>query len=230
MSILSLLSLSLEINLQILHNALALQIPDLDTVLSSSTEPIPVGAEAERVDDRTGIERVEPLPLSQIPKQDHPIFPTAGAERPIGRDRHGVDVPAMAGERAPQLAVREVPNLDRAIPRGGDDRGLEGVGAEADTADPVVVGLAVRDGVLALAEGVPELDRAVAGGRDDLTVVDGEGDGEDVLGVVPEDDRLVAGGRDDHVGVVDGGGDGGHHVGVSPHGATEHESLSRHCC
>lgn len=289
MSVLSFLSLRLEINLQILNNTLTLQIPDLNTILRGSTEPVPIRAEAKRVDNRTRVERVEPLPLSQIPEQDHPIFPTTRAEGPIRRDRHGVHIPTMAGERAPQLAVGEVPDLDRTVPRGRDNSGLERVGAEPHAADPVPMGLAVGDGVLALAESVPELDRAVPRGRDDLTVVDGEGDGEDVLGVanesaggdaggevpeaklavpgagegelavggeddvldevgvageaaagdsvgllvlgeLPEDDGLVAGGGDDHVGVVDGGGDGGDHVGVGPHGATENESLGGHCC
>lgn len=41
----------------------------------------------------------------------------------------------------------------------------------------------LRDGVLAVAEGVPELDGAVAGAGNDLTVVGREGDGEDVVGV-----------------------------------------------
>jgi len=39
------------------------------------------------------------------------------------------------------------------------------------------------DGVFALTEGVPELDGAVAGARDDLAVVRGEGDGENILGM-----------------------------------------------
>lgn len=46
MGILGLFSLGLQINLQILNNALALQIPDLDTVLSGSTKPVPVRAKA----------------------------------------------------------------------------------------------------------------------------------------------------------------------------------------
>ena len=44
----------------------------------------------------------------------------------------------------------------------------------------------VNDVELALAEGVPELDAAVTRGGDDLTVVGGEGDREDVAGVANE--------------------------------------------
>ena len=39
------------------------------------------------------------------------------------------------------------------------------------------------DGELAITEGVPELDGSVARARDNLSVVGGEGDGEDVVGV-----------------------------------------------
>ena len=64
----------------------------------------------------------------------------------------------------------------------------------------------VGDGKLAVAQRVPQLDRAVAGARDDLAVVGGEGDGEDVVGVadeaarrhargeLPQPERLVPGG------------------------------------
>ena len=41
----------------------------------------------------------------------------------------------------------------------------------------------VGDGVLAVTESVPQLDGSVAGSGDDLAVVGGEGDGEDVVGV-----------------------------------------------
>ena len=59
---------------------------------------------------------------------------------------------------------------------------------------------------LALTEGVPQLDGLVAGSGDDLTVVGGEGDREDIVGVaneaaggvagveVPETEGLVPGG------------------------------------
>ena len=54
-----------------------------------------------------------------------------------------------------------------------------------DAADPVGVAL-IADGVLALGEGVPQLDGLVPAGRHDLPVVGGEGHGHDVLGVVLE--------------------------------------------
>ena len=52
--------------------------------------------------------------------------------------------------------------------------------------------MAVLDEIeLAVAQGVPDLDGLVSRGGDDLTVVGGEGDGEDVVGVA---DKATDGG------------------------------------
>ena len=79
----------------------------------------------------------------------------------------------------------ECTHLDELVPASGDDDGVLGVGREPDAGDPLGVAL-VGDGVLAVTEGVPQLDGAVARAGDDLAVVGGEGDGEDVVGVADE--------------------------------------------
>ena len=89
----------------------------------------------------------------------------------------------MPGQCVSDLAVGQVPHLNGPVPGGGDDGWLERVGAESHARDPVVVPVLLLDGVLALAKGIPKLNRAVAGGGHDLTVVNGEGHGEHVLGV-----------------------------------------------
>ena len=139
----------------------------------------------------------------------------------------------MADEVVAELAVGEVPDLDEAVPAGGDDEGDGLAGAEADAGDPlgVALGLAAGgDGVLALAEGVPELDGLVAGAGDDLAVVDGKGDGEDVLGVadeaagglagvdLPEAEGAVPGSGEGEL-TVGGDDDVGDEVGVAAEGA-----------
>lgn len=75
--------------------------------------------------------------------------------------------------------------LDELVPRGRDNDRVLGVGAEADAGNPLGVAL-VCDGELAVTEGVPQLDGAVSGSGDDLTVVGGEGDGENIVGVADE--------------------------------------------
>jgi hypothetical protein len=76
-------------------------------------------------------------------------------------------------------------HLDELVPASGNDDGVLGVGREPDARDPLGVAL-VGDGVLAVTEGVPELDGAVARAGDDLAVVGGEGDGQNVVGVADE--------------------------------------------
>ncbi|GER32403.1 ribosomal RNA small subunit methyltransferase H [Striga asiatica] len=179
-------ALLLEVHLEIHNNAFALQIPNLNAGLSRSTQPIPVRAEAEGVDNRASIQRVELLPLGQIPEQNHTIFPTTGAQRAVGGDSRRVDVARVASQSRPELTIAQVPDLNGPVPGAGHDGRLKGVGREPHAGDPVGVSVLILDGVLALAKGVPELDGLVAGGGHDLAVVNREGDGEDVLGVADE--------------------------------------------
>lgn len=53
----------------------------------------------------------------------------------------------------------------------------------------------VGDGVLAVSQGVPELDGAVTGSGNDLAVVGGEGNGEDIVGVADECPGGLTGGE-----------------------------------
>lgn len=78
-----------------------------------------------------------------------------------------------------------ITDLDELVPAAGDNDGVLGVGAEADARNPLGVAL-LGDGVLAVTEGVPELDSSVARAGDDLAVVGREADGEDVVGVANE--------------------------------------------
>jgi hypothetical protein len=142
--------------------------------------------------------------------------------------------------------VGEKTHLDELVPASRDNDGVLRVGREADARDPIGVAL-VGDGVLAVTEGVPQLDGAVTRGRDDLTVVGREGDGQDVVGVADEaagglagrelpqaeslvpgrgqgvgtvgrDDLCVGGWVSDLVRLFDGGGGGGGGGGVGEGG------------
>ena len=88
----------------------------------------------------------------------------------------------------------------------------------------------VGDGVLAVTKSVPQLDGAVTGTGDDLTVVGGEADGKDVVvvadetagglagGELPQTESLVPGGGQG-VGTVGGDHTVGNDVGVTVEGA-----------
>lgn len=84
--------------------------------------------------------------------------------------------------------------LDKLVPARGDNDGVLGVGRETDARDPLGVAL-VGDGELAVTESVPQLDGAVTGAGDDLAVVGGEGDGQDVVVVADEAAGGGAGGQ-----------------------------------
>ena len=79
-----------------------------------------------------------------------------------------------------QLAVGQVPHLHVLIPASRDDDGVGIVGGEPDGGDPVLVTV-LLDSVLALCEGVPELDSLVPASRHDLTVVSGECNRQNIL-------------------------------------------------
>lgn len=84
--------------------------------------------------------------------------------------------------------------LDELVPARGDNDGVLGVGREADAGNPLGVAL-VGDGVLAVTEGVPQLDGAVTRTGDDLAVVGREGDRQNVVGVADEAAGGGAGGK-----------------------------------
>ena len=99
-------------------------------------------------------------------------------------------------------------HLDELVPTSGDDDGVLGVGGEAHARDPLGVAL-VGDGVLAVTEGVPQLDGAVAGSGNDLAVVGREGDGQNVVGVADEAAGGLTGGELPQTeSLVPGGGKG----------------------
>ena len=174
-----------DLRAELVNNALALEIPDLNSGLGGSAEPVPVGTEDQGVDDIASIKRVEVLPLVEVPEHGDSVLAARGAEGTVGGDGDGVNVAAVAEVVGPQLAVGEVPDLDHLVPTGGDNDGVGGVGGETHARDPLGVAI-LADGVFALSEGVPELDGLVAGGGDDLPVVSREGDAEDVTSVADE--------------------------------------------
>jgi len=106
-----------------------------------------------------------------------------------------------------QPAGRKLPDLDQLVPTAADNDRILGVWAESHTRDPVAVSL-LSDGKLAVTESVPELDGSIARSGDNLSVIGGEGDGENIVRVsnkssgsgtsskLPEAESLVPGGRE----------------------------------
>jgi hypothetical protein len=93
-----------------------------------------------------------------------------------------------------ELAVGEVPHLDKLVPTAGHNDGVGGVGGEANARDPLGV-VVLGDGVLALSKDVPQLDGLVARSRHDLAVVGREGNRQDIASVADETASAVSSGN-----------------------------------
>lgn len=85
-------------------------------------------------------------------------------------------------------------HLDKLVPASRDNHRVLGVGREAHARNPLGVAL-ISNGELAVAQGIPQLNRPVARARDDLTVVGRERNGQDVVGVADETAGGCAGGQ-----------------------------------
>jgi len=180
----TILFLSELIGPQSIHNDLGFQIPNLDASISGSAQPVPVGREDKGVDDLTSIEGVKALAFVQVPEHGSAVLATRGTEGTIRGNTDGVEVASVADKVVAELAVGQSPNLDKTVPSAGNDEGHALARAETDAGHPLGVTLiSGSNGVFAFTQGVPKLDGLVTRSTDNLTVVDTECHGEDILGV-----------------------------------------------
>jgi len=124
--------------------------------------------------------------LAQIPEHSLTVLSAAGSKRSIWRDGNGVNVTGVATEVVLEAKVAQVPDLQGLVPTAGNDDWVLGGWRELDGANPLVVAVLALLAPLELTKGVPELDGLVSAGRDNLSVVGGEGDGEYVVLVAGE--------------------------------------------
>jgi hypothetical protein len=175
------------------NDVLVLQVPDGDATVGGGAEPVAGRGEAEGMDLRASGELVEPLALAKVPEHGLAVTAAGGAEGTVGGDGNGADEASVADKPGAELEVSGRPDLDGLVVRGShEQRGVSG-GGVPDGGDPVRVG--IINGELALADGVVEADGAVTAGGEDLPVVGGEGDGEDVLLGAEEGAAAVTGGE-----------------------------------
>jgi len=174
-----------NLGFELLNHVLALQIPDLNDGPGGGAQPVAVGRKAQGVDDVIVVQGVQVLPIIQIPEHGLGVLAAGGAQGTVGAHGHGVQVSVVTNVVGLQLAVLQRPDLDHLVPSAGNDDWVLVVGGEPDAGHPIVVGI-LLDGVLALGEGVPQLDGPVPGSRHDLPVVSRESDAEDLFGVALE--------------------------------------------
>ena len=115
----------------------------LDASGGRGAQPVPVGREDERVDDVSGVKRVEALALLEVPQHGGPVLATGGAQRPVRRHGHRVQVPGVADQVRVQLAVRQGPHLHQLVPSRRDDHGSRRRRRESHARHPLRVALCV---------------------------------------------------------------------------------------
>jgi len=164
---------------------LALKIPNLDAIRSGGAQPVAIRGESQGMDDASSVEGVQLLVLNQVPQVGGLVATSRGAEGTVRRDSDGIEITLMTGQVFNQFAVSQTPHFDELVESARDNDRVSVAGREFDAAGPEGVVL-LRDGELAFTQGVPQADGSVSGGRNDLTIVGGEGDAEDFFGVSHE--------------------------------------------
>jgi len=166
-------------------NFTGLKVPDADGGGSGSAQPVTHGGEHKGVDDVISRKAGQVTTLVEVPKHGLTILTTGSAQRSIRGHGDGVNVVGVSGEVNAELAVGKFPDLDDLVPTGRDNERHVRVRRKADAADPLFVTI-LGEGVLEVTESVPQVDGLVARSGDNLTVVGGEGNRENVLGVTNE--------------------------------------------
>jgi len=137
------------------------------------------------VDDITSIQRIEMLSFVQVPESGSSVLTTRSAQRSIRRYSDSVNVSSVANQVGSQLAVGKVPNFDEFVPSSRYNDGVGSVGGKSHARYPLSVSILV-DGILALTQSVPQLDGLVSSSRDNLSVISGESNAQNILGVSNE--------------------------------------------
>jgi len=158
------------------------QVPDADGRGSSSTQPVTDGGEGQSMDGVTSIEGRKASAFVQVPEHSLTILATRGAERTVRRHANSVNIFGVADQINFELAVEQVPDLDNLVPTSRHNDGNIGVRGKANARNPFLVTI-IGDGVLEVTKGVPQVDGAVARSGHDLTVVNREGNRQNILGV-----------------------------------------------
>jgi len=211
----------------VLDELLLGEVKNLDAGLGGNDQPVESLGEENSVDGGVALVLSEPLALNDVPDHDLTVTGSGGEEGGVLNDIEGSDLSLVTGEGVKEGHVEVIPDLDCLIPRSGDTEcGLAGV-VETDHRDGILM-LILVDGELALGTGVPDLDLSVEGASDDLSVISGEGNGENVSLVTNELGDGASGGDVPKTnGTIPGGGEGetrvtseldlGDEVGVTGH-------------
>lgn len=158
------------------------QVEHLDSSFGTNDEPIELLGEDNAVDGGLAVRIGEPLALDEVPYHDVSV---AGSGSEVGRvvdHVEGVDLRLVASEGVHEVHVQVIPHLDGLVPRGGHaDLGLR-LTVVLNARHGIGV-LVLVYGMLQLTASVPDLDLVVKSSGDNLPVVVGKSNRENVFGV-----------------------------------------------
>jgi len=81
-----------HLRLQVVHQLLALEVPDLNRRTGRHTQPIAVGREAQGVYDVVVVQSVQMLAFIQVPQHRLKVLSSRRAKGAVGRYGNGVQV------------------------------------------------------------------------------------------------------------------------------------------
>jgi len=168
------------------------QVEDVDTVFTGSSNPLLDGVEGNLVDGGTSVEAsVFFVQVIEVPDLEGVFLTTGGDVGTEGSNGEGVDVLVVGLEGVLDEEVG-LPDLKSTVPTDSGEVGVLGDGRVSDAGNPIGVVVSFV-GVLAISEGVPELESSVGTSGDNLSVIKGEGNGVDFLSVTNEDSGGLSG-------------------------------------
>ena len=120
--------------------------------------------------------------FNKVPDVDFTVSTTGGDEVGVWCKIEGVDLSFMSNESVHEGHDGVIPDLDGLIPRGGNNNRLLDIVEVSNAGNPVSMWVLVN-GEFANSVDVPNLDGFIDGSGGDLSVIWGESNGENVLGV-----------------------------------------------
>jgi len=178
--------------LVLVDERLVWEIVDLDSAFGTNDEPEELGGEEDNVNWRFSVDFFEMSSFNQVPDMDLSVSSSGSDEVGVWCQVEGVDLSLVSNKGVFQSHDGVVPNLDGLIVRSRDDNWVLDVVEVSNAGNPVGVRVLVN-GELADTVDVPNLEALIDGSRGDLSVIWGESNREDVLGV-PEEGLSGGGG------------------------------------
>jgi len=158
------------------------KIVDLDTFFGTNNEPVNLGGKEDDVNWGLSIDLFKMSSFDKVPDVDLSVSTTGGDEVGVWSEIKGVDLSFVSNKGVHEGHDSVIPDLDGLIPRGRDNNRLLDIVEISNAGNPVSMWVLVN-GEFTNSVDIPNLDGFIDRTRGDLSVVWGESNGENILGV-----------------------------------------------